>query len=255
MEVTQFIDNKVEAIFKVAQDEASDSVSRRSIDEFLEQLIEVVEDLCWLIVRVPDGSCGKHLLRRYENGFRECIGVLRGIERIWRSIRSGHGSIPRNRDYSTAHIFKSLQTSTLLNTRSQWESYIIQIKEFTEAIRDKSQESDGKFKEKCRRMIGAVYVIFKKIRLDLLTEDLDIAACDNILDSSESIMVLVKESCRLLLTHSRSNFQVCDQIFKLTQRTHDLIESSKLNEEQWFMSNLVVIDEICEEISVMNPIR
>lgn len=259
VEVTQFIDNKVEAIFKVAQEERSDSIAHQLTNEFLEQLIEVVEDLCWLIVRIPVDRCGKHLLRRYENGFKEVLGVLRGIERIWRSIRSGHGSIPRNRDYTTEHVFKSLYVNTLHDTRSHWDSYTNQLKEFNDAIGsgggNSRRESDGKFKEKCHRVIGTVYAIFKKIRLSLLTEHLEIDVCDRLLDSSESILLLVKESCRLLLIYPRSSMQVCDQIFKLNRKMHEMIEENKMNEEPWFADNLRVIDDICEQISEMNPNR
>lgn len=252
------MDTKIEEIFKAAQVEITDSTSSPMTNEFLEQLIELAEDLCWLAVEIPVNCHGKHLLKKYENGFKEIIGILRGLERIWRSIRLGFGGIPRNRDYSTEHTFKSLQTSPLLDTRNQWDSHNTEIKESIDAIQRNSsttESSDTKFKGKCKRIIGAVYAIFKKIRLTLLSENLDFITCDTILDESDQIILIVKESCRLLMINPRSNHQICDQIFEINRRVHDLILFCKLDDEKWFKDHLLFIDAICEELSEMNPIR
>lgn len=254
MEVTLFIDTKIEAIFKLAT-ETEESNSLEQTAEFLEQLIEVIEDLCWLILRIPEDRCSRNLLKKYKNGYEVVLDALMGLERIWRGIRRGTAGIPRNRDYATEYIFKNIQITALSDLKEQWNNWIDQLRESNEELKKDSHFRSGLFEQKCHRVITVVFNVFKKIKLTCFNDDLSNELCDDLIDSGESIMPLVKESTRLLLIYPRSNLQVCDQILKLNYKVHDLIELLNLGDEEWFKNSLTEINMSTEEIIEMNPMR
>jgi hypothetical protein len=256
VELTQFIDNKIESIFKLATEpepeESTNSLEQTA--EFLEQLIELIEDLCWLILNVPSDRCSRNLLKKYKNGYESILDTLMGLERIWRGIRKGTASIPRNRDYATEYIFKNIQITALNDLKEQWNTWIDHLRESNEELKKDSGSFERK---KCQRIITVTFNIFKKIKLTCFHEDEDLSneLCDELIDKGESIMPLVKGSTRLLLIYPRSNLQVCDQIFKLNSNLDDLIKLLNLMDEGWFKNSLNEINLLTEEIMEMNPQR
>jgi len=253
VEVTQFIDTKIEAIFKLAIEEESNSLEQTA--EFLEQLIEVIEDLCWLILRVPEDRCSRNLLKKYKNGYEIVLNNAIGVERIWRGIRRGTASIPRNRDYATEYIFKNIQITALNDLKEQWNSWIDQLWESNEELKKNSRFIMGSFERKCNRVMTVVFNVFKKIKLTCFNEELSNELCDELIESGESIISLVKGLTRLLLIYPRSNLQVCDQILKLNSKLHDLIELLNQTDEEWFKNSMKEINSLSEEIIEMNPMR
>lgn len=254
MEVTLFIDTKIEAIFKLAT-ETEEPNSLEQTAEFLGQLIEVIEDLCWLILRIPEDRCSRNLLKKYKNGYDIVLDTLMRLERIWRGIRRGTAGLPRNRDYATEYIFKNIQITALSDLKEQWNNWIDQLRESNEELKKNSHFRLRSFEQKCHRVITVVFNVFKKIKLKCFNDDLSNEICDDLIDSGESIMPLVNESTRLLLIYPRSNLQVCDQILKLNHKIHDLIELLNLGDEEWFRNSLTEINMSTEEIIEMNPMR
>lgn len=256
MEVTQFIDNKIESIFKVAMEEESEPCAHEQTAEFLEQLIEVIEDLCWLILRVPEHLCSRNLMKKYKNGYETVLEVIMGVERIYRGIRRGTSGLPRNRDYATEHIFKNIQITALNDTKEQWNTWIDELRDSNEELKRNSRHrGEETFEHKCVRVLAVTFNVFKKIKLKYFDEYLTNGLCDDLIELGETIVPIAKDSTRLLLIHSHSNFQICDQMFKLNKNVHEMIVLLELTEDKWFINCLNEIDCLCEEISVMNPMR
>ena len=253
MEVTQFIDTKIEAIFKLAIEEEANLTEQTA--EFLEQLIEVIEDLCWLILRVPEDQCSRNLLKKYKIGYETVLEIVMGVERIWRGIRRGTAGLPRNRDYATEHIFKNIPITALNDLKEQWNNWIEQLRESNEELKRNLHLRIGAFEIKCSRIIAVVFNVFKKIKLKCITQDLSNELCDQLIESGESIISLVKESIRLLLISPHSDLQVCDQILNLNSKLNDLIGLVNVQNDDWFIDSMKEINLMGEEIIEINPIR
>lgn len=256
MEVTRFIDNKIESIFKIAMEEESEPCAHEQTAEFLEQLIEVIEDLCSLILRVPANLCSRNLMKKYKNGYETVLEVIMGVERIYRAIRRGTSGLPRNRDYATEHVFKNIKITALDDTKEQWNTWIDELRDSNEELKKSSRHGgEERFEHKCIRVLTVVFNAFKKIKLNCFNEHLTNEICDDLIELGEIVIPIVKNSTRLLLIRSRSNYQICDQMFKLNTKLHELIAMLELTDNEWFINCLKEMDCLCEEISEMNPMR
>ena len=254
VEITQFIDNKIESIFKLAT-KTEEENSLELTAEFLEQLLEAINDLCWLILRIPEDLCSRSLLKKYKKGFEVVLNTLMGLERMWRGIRSGIIDIPRSRDYATCSIFKNMQITALNDLKEQWNDWIDQLRESNDEIKKNYSFRLRSFEQKCHRFITVVFNIFKKIKLTIFVENLSNGLCDELIEQAESIVPLLKEATRLLLIYPHSNLQVCNHLMKLNQEVQNLIECLNLMDEKWFVDSLKEINLLSAEIDGMNPIR
>ena len=240
----------MESIFKIAHEEKDEISAHLLSNEFLEQLIEVLEDLRWLISGIPEGN-GRHLLRRYLDAFEKVMEIVKGTERIWWSIRRGQSGLPRNRDYCTDHLFKDLPISSQANTLENWEKYMTTLKESTDGLRP----MQGTFKIKCKRILLITFNIFKKIKIKHLMASPAHKLLDDLLDSADPIITIINRITRLLLIDSGgNNFMICDQLCTLNDQLHELIRFFD-DENGWFEAKLKEIDFNCESLSEMNPMR
>ena len=133
--MTQLIDNRIESIFKIAHEEESDTSAHLLTSEFLVQLIEICNDLCWLIASIPERLTGRRLFNQYLMGFEDVIKILLGMERIWWSIRKGYSGLPRNRDYSTAHLFVKIKTDHVENACDQFNNWINELNQSVNVLK------------------------------------------------------------------------------------------------------------------------
>ena len=256
VETTQFIDSKIESIFKIAIEEESDSSAHEQTTEFLEQLIEVIEDLCWLVLRVSEELRSRNLMKKYKNGYEAVLEVIMGVERIYRGIRRGTSGLPRNRDYATENIFKNIQITALDDAKEQWSTWIDELRDSNEELKWNSRYREGKiFEQKCVRVLTVTLTALKKIKLKCFNEYLKDELCDDLIELGETIVPIAKDSTRLLLIHSHSSFQICDQMFKLDTKLNELIELLELTDDEWFMNCKKEMNLMCEKISAMNPMR
>lgn len=255
--MTKLIDNKIESIFKIAQEEQSDTTAHLPTSEFFDQLIELCDDICWLILRIPENSTGRRLLKKYVNGFEEVLETLRGMERIWWSIRRGYSGLPRNRDYSTAHLFSNLKTDAIEEARGQFNEWIDDLAEFISVLKQVDIEKRPSVM-RSSKLIFIAFNIIKKIRLNNYFVQQD-QPNDFILDSSESLISLLKDltSCTLIIPPSILTIHRLS--CSLNLHLHELIEMSEvMREDEWFKVRLGEVDGICEEIDEIdeiNPIR
>jgi hypothetical protein len=255
-EVTLSIDRKIESIFKLAQEEQNESSLCELTDEFLEQLVEQVHDLTWLILSVPL-QIGFQLWRRYRSGFSRVIEKIEGIERIWWSIRRGLSQIPRNRDYSTCDEFKRLPCSNLEDVRLRWDEYINQLREATS---NEEEENSGAFKRKCHQMIRLTWTVFKKIKLKHLSlKDKVIGAeeSDSLIDLAESIISVALDVKFVLSTDQNSldHVRMTAQLTFLAKQLQNLVIIVSIEDDCWFENSLERIDRLIEEINEHNPMR
>ena len=243
--MTQLIDNRIESVFKIAQEEESDTTAHLLTSEFLAQLIEICDDLSWLIIRIPEELTGKRLYKQYLTGFEEVIKTLLGMERIWWSIRRGYSGIPRNRDYSTAHLFANLKSDAVDYARDQFNSWIADLNESITLLKRSDKISNG------TRIVFCTFNIIKKIRLNnaFVTQT---RCIDEILDASECLISNLKDILSSFLKSSDVN---SSKVLLLIRQLYMLMGLLQLDDDVWFKNHLKEIDEICEEIEEMNPNR
>lgn len=206
-----------------------------------------------MISNLSADHLGRHLFKKYFNAFESVIEIVKGIERIWWAIRKGYSGIPRNRDYSTCHLFKNLKLTSLDDTLERWDDCIVQLKESFDSLKlNNNNNSD----EKCIRIISITLNIFKKIKLNHL-RSISIKQSDDLQDNAVEIVQISKESTRLLLINQSNPF-LCTQMYSLNGKLHlltDFITMEGSESKGWFEVNLKEIDEICESLSLMHPTR
>lgn len=129
-----YIDNKIESVMRLAVEETDDQCATHQVFEFLDMIIEEVEAMRFLSLRLPL-QCGEHFWRAYRDRVEEEMQMVLGVERIYRAIRGGFGEMPRRRDYSLTHRFKTLPLSALEDTQKRWESHCDVLREACEAVK------------------------------------------------------------------------------------------------------------------------
>lgn len=250
VENTRFINNKIEAIFRVAQEESSDSVAEEMTQEYLEPLIDLIKDLFWLIRGISEDRCSRHLYKQYTKAAESVLEIILGLERIWISIRSGHSGIPRIRDWSTEHFFKNLPTDSQEDAKNQWTEWIEEMKDINDQVK-RIRPFNAHMRS--NRIIEITFNIMKKVRLTYLTQDLSPGACDQLLEMGEEVTRVVRRITSL--TRSSDTYQ-CNQIISdLNESMNQLVLWMELDETAWFKDNLRTFNEICNEISLSNPCR
>lgn len=133
-EITTFIDSKIDGILRVAVDEKDEEIATDLTFEYVEQLIEVIEDISWIFSQMPL-RCGEHFWKLYVRRLERVFDVVEGIERIWWAIRKGLGGLPRSRDYSTAYLFKNIAVSAGEDAQKKWDVHVEKLREACEAMK------------------------------------------------------------------------------------------------------------------------
>ena len=261
VEMTRFIDLKIESIFRIAQEEESDTSAHLLTSEFLAQLIEKCDDLCWLILRIPEDLIGRRLLKKYFDAFEAVIKTLLGMERIWWAIRRRDSGLPRNRDYSTVHLFAILRTDSLDDARDQFHIWINELNEsisplkHVNTIANSNNPCDIEYRSS--RIVFIAFHMVKRSHLNTAFKLKDQGQLiDGILDSSEDLILSVKDLTISILMNPPSLLEIYRQSLAINQRLNQLIGLLQVDEEdEWFKDRLKEIDEICEEINENSPIR
>ncbi len=115
-------------------DEPDDWRATRLVFEFLDMIIEEVDALHFLMLRLPL-QCGEHFWLAYRERVEEEMSVVLGVERIYWSLRRGLGELPRRRDFSCAHRFKTLPLCALEDAQKRWESFCDTLRESCEELK------------------------------------------------------------------------------------------------------------------------
>ena len=119
---------------RLAVEEESEQVATRQVFEFLDMIIEEVSSLLFHALRLPP-QCGEHFWRAYRGRVEEQLQVILGMERIYWAIRRGFGALPRRRDYSVAHRFKTLPLSALEDAQKRWDMHCDSLRESCESLK------------------------------------------------------------------------------------------------------------------------
>jgi hypothetical protein len=104
------------------------------VDEFLERIIEAVNSLPWLLVRMPP-QCGEHLWTLYRERAEQLLTAVERCESIFWAIRRGFGQLPRRRDFSSLHLFRSLPLSALEDAQKRWDVHLEHLRDACEEMK------------------------------------------------------------------------------------------------------------------------
>lgn len=130
-----YIDNKIESVWRIALEEADDGEATRQVFEFLDMIIEEVDEMHFLMLRLPL-QCGEHLWLAYRECVEEELAVVLGLERVYWALRRGLGNnLPRRKDFSVAHRFKTLPSTALEDAQRRWQSFCDTLKESCEELK------------------------------------------------------------------------------------------------------------------------
>jgi hypothetical protein len=97
-------------------------------------LIEEVDQVHFLVLRLPL-QCGEHFWSAYRERVEEEMRVVLGMENIYWTLRRGFGELPRRRDFSSAHRFKSLPLTALEDTQKRWDAFCDRLREACEELK------------------------------------------------------------------------------------------------------------------------
>lgn len=91
-------------------------------------IIEEVDAIHFLMLRLPV-LCGEYFWSAYRRRVEEEMLVVLGVERVYWALRRGVGELPRRRDFSCAHRFKTLPLSALEEAQKRWEGHCDVLRE------------------------------------------------------------------------------------------------------------------------------
>lgn len=214
---------------------------------------------------------GRHFWRVYKERFDQVLDMIEGLERIWWSIKRGYCGIPRNRDYSTACLFKSLPINSLENAQKNLDTFVEQLNESWNQLKSLNakilmkESKNLYFLKKCSPVVKLTLSIFKKIRFQYINKrnEGQVQFQDNILDEAVLIVPIIKEIITSMIILPCNRPIICKKIDKLNPHLNRLIgiilekgsESDSESGTVWFERNIKQLNLMIGEIEEMNPDR